>query len=422
MKKYRAEALLILLSLIVLFIYFREKELDFDHVVIEELPEPELKFGFPVDSFNIVEGKIKANQNLGDLLTAYGVSMASIDQLAKNSVEVFDVRKIRSGQNYYIFQSLDSVRTARYMVYENNKIDYIIFSLTDSLNTFTGQREVDVIQRSASGVIHTSLWNTMIDNSLDPILAISLSEIFAWTIDFFGIQKGDRFRVLYEEQMVDSVSVGIGQIHAVQFEHMNKDFYAFRFYQDERFDYFDEQGQSLRKAFLKAPILYSYRISSKFSHSRFHPVLKIRRPHHGVDYAAPSGTPVVSIGDGYVEERSYQARGAGNYVRIKHNSVYSTVYMHLKGFGPGITKGSRVQQGQVIGYVGSTGLSTGPHLDFRVFMNGSPIDPLRMEAPPTEPVDSLSMPAYVTLRDSLINNLNRIDWENGKIKQDRAEL
>ena len=422
MKKYLAEALLILLSLIVLFIYFREKDLDFDHVVVEELPEPELKFGFPVDSFHIVEGKIKANQNLGDLLTAYGVSMASIDQLAKNSVEVFDVRKIRSGQNYYIFQSLDSVRTARYMVYENNKIDYIIFSLTDSLNTFTGQREVDVIQRSDSGVIHTSLWNTMIDNNLDPILAISLSEIFAWTIDFFGIQKGDRFRVLYEEQMVDSISVGIGQIHAVQFEHMNKDFYAFRFYQDERFDYFDEQGQSLRKAFLKAPILYSYRISSRFSHSRFHPVLKIRRPHHGVDYAAPSGTPVVSIGDGYVEERAYQARGGGNYVRIKHNSVYTTVYMHLKGFGPGVTKGSRVQQGQVIGYVGSTGLSTGPHLDFRVFMNGSPIDPLRMEAPPTEPVDSLSMPSYIILRDSLINNLEHIDWENGKIQQDWTEL
>lgn len=411
MKKYLAEALLIVLSLIVLFAYFREKSLDFDQENIIDIPEPELKFGFPVDSFNIVEGKIKSNQNLGDLLSVYGVSMASIDQLAKNSVEVFDVRKIRSGQNYYIFQSLDSAWTARYMVYENNKIDYIIFSLTDSLNTFTGQREVDVIQRNTSGVIQSSLWNAMVDNNMDPILAISLSEIFAWTIDFFGIQKGDRFRVLYEEQMVDSVSVGIGQIHAVQFEHMDKDFFAFRFYQDDRFDYFDDQGQSLRKAFLKAPILYSYRISSKFSNSRYHPVLKIRRPHHGVDYAAPSGTPVVSIGDGYVEERAYQARGGGNYVRIKHNSVYSTVYMHLKGFGPGVTKGSRVQQGQVIGYVGSTGLSTGPHLDFRVFMNGSPIDPLKMEAPPTEPVDSLNMPSYKLLRDSLMNELQLIDWE-----------
>lgn len=408
MRKFWAEILVVAFTVLFVIMLIRHYQLEEEIEELAEIPMPELKFGFPVDSFHIVEGRIKPNQNLGDLLSGFGVSMARIDQLAKNSAEIFDVRKIRSGYNFYIFQSLDSSRTARYMVYENNKIDYVIFSL-DSLNTFTGKREVEVVQKSAMGIIESSLWNAMIKNGLNPVLANELSEIYAWTIDFFGIQKGDRFRVLYEEQFVDGQSVGIGPVQAVQFDHMGKSFFGFRFFQDERFDYFDDQGQSLRKAFLKAPLKFS-RISSHFSHSRFHPVLKIRRPHHGVDYAAPAGTPVVSIGDGVVEERAYQSGGAGNYVRIKHNSVYSTVYMHLRGFGPGIAKGKRVQQGQVIGYVGSTGLSTGAHLDFRVYKNGSPVDPLRVEAPPTEPVKPEYVDLYNAQRDSLLMHLTRISW------------
>lgn len=411
MRKYWAEILMVIFFILFFTMLIRHYGAEEQMDEISEMPVPELKFGFPVDSFHIVEGRISPNQNLGDLLTGYGVSMASIDQLARNSAEIFDVRKIRSGNNFYIFQSLDSSRTARYMVYENNKVDYVIFSL-DSLNTFTGKREVEVEQKTAVGIIETSLWNAMIKNGLNPVLANELSEIYAWTIDFFGIQKGDRFRVLYEEQFVDEQSVGIGPVHAVQFDHMGKSFYAFRFFQDERFDYFDDQGQSLRKAFLKAPLKFSARVTSHFSHSRFHPILKIRRPHHGVDYAAPAGTPVVSIGDGVVEERAYQSGGAGNYLRIKHNSVYTTVYMHLRGFGPGIAKGKRVQQGQVIGYVGSTGLSTGAHLDFRVFKNGSPVDPLRVEAPPTEPVKPENVALYHVQRDSLMMHLNQVGWSD----------
>jgi murein DD-endopeptidase MepM/ murein hydrolase activator NlpD len=411
MRRYWAEITLFILVTGVLLIFFSDiEEYESFEELVEE-PLPEMKFGLPVDSFFIVEGKIKPNQNLGDLLTGFGVSMASVDKLAKNSEEVFDVRKIRSGNNFYIFQSPDSLRTARYLVYENNRIDYVIFSLTDSLNSFTGQREVEIVQKTAWGVINSSLWNTMVNNNLNPILAIELSEIFAWSIDFFGIQKGDRFRVLYEEQLVDGIPVGIGPIHAVQFDHMNKTFSAYRFYQDDRFEYFDAEGQSLRKAFLKAPLKYAARISSRFSHARMHPILKIRRPHHGVDYAAPTGTPVLSIGDGLVQERGYQAGGAGNFIRIKHNSVYTTVYMHLNGFGPGVTKGGRVQQGQVIGYVGSTGLSTGPHLDFRVYKNGSPIDPLRMEAPPSEPIKQENFTGFAQIRDSLVQNLLSIDWD-----------
>lgn len=408
--KYWAELILFFFTLAAFSIALTERSVEhFFEEAIEEIPLPELRFGMPVDSFEIIEGKIKPNQNLGDLLTQYGVNMSRIDQLARNSKETFDVRKIRSGNNYYMFLGLDSLRTARYMVYENNRIDYVVFDLSDSLSSSLGQREVEVHQKNAWGIIRSSLWNTMVENNLNPVLAIELSEIFAWSIDFFGIQRGDRFRAIYEEQFVDSVSVGVGPVHAVEFEHNGKTYFAYRFYQDERFEYFDETGQSLRKAFLKAPLKFS-RISSHFSHGRMHPILKIRRPHHGVDYAAPAGTPVYTIGDGVVQERAYQAGGAGNYVRIKHNAVYTTVYMHLQGFGPGITRGARVSQGQVIGYVGSTGLSTGPHLDFRVYKNGSPVDPLRIEAPPAEPIAPENITLYHQQRDSLTMLLQSVSW------------
>jgi murein DD-endopeptidase MepM/ murein hydrolase activator NlpD len=249
----------------------------------------------------------------------------------------------------------------------------------------------------------------MIDNSLDPMLALELSDIFAWTIDFFAVQQGDRFRVIYDELYVDSVSIGIGEIYAVQFDHYGEENYAFLFDQDGRLDYFDENGKSLRKAFLKAPLQFS-RISSRFSNSRMHPVLRIRRPHHGVDYAAPKGTPVMSIGDGTVVARGYQKSGGGNYLKVKHNSVYTTTYMHLSGFAKGITTGTRVKQGQVIGYVGATGLATGPHLDFRVAKNGSYVDPLKVKAPPVEPVKEENMERYVVLKDSMLTELQKIEW------------
>jgi len=277
------------------------------------------------------------------------------------------------------------------------------------LRVYRGEKDVHSKLCSAHGVIETSLWNAMKDNGMDPLLALELSQIFAWNIDFYAIQKGDRFRVIYDELYVDSVVVGIGEIYAVQFDHYGTENYGFRFSQDERYDYFDETGMSLRKAFLKSPLDF-YRISSRFSHSRLHPVLRIRRPHHGVDYAAPSGTPVKSIGDGTVIARAYQANGGGNYLRIKHNSVYTTVYMHLSGFAKGVVQGARVKQGQVIGYVGATGLATGPHLDFRVFMNGSPVDPLKVEAPPVEPVHPDRMQEYITLKDSLMQELKKINW------------
>ena len=411
MKKYILEIAFVVVALVIVssIIYFPSPKDKAFEIPPEIKAEPVLRFGLEIDSFVVEEGRIQRNQNLSDILSNYGVSMAKIDRLAKNSRDTFDVRKIKAGNKFHVFQSRDSLRDAQFFVYENSPFDYVVFNLKDSLNANFGKREVISELREGTGVIESSLWNTMYDNNLNPILAIELSDIFAWTIDFFGIQKGDRFRVIYEEQFVDSTSVGIGTIHAVQFDHMGQANYAFRFFQDERYDYFDENGNSLRKAFLKAPLNFS-RISSRYSNNRYHPVLKIRRPHRGVDYAAPRGTPVVSIGDGTVVAKAYQKGGGGNYIRIKHNSVYTTTYMHLQGYAKGMYTGVRVKQGQVIGYVGSTGLASGPHLDFRVNKNGQYVDPLKVKAPPVEPVKEENMESFIPVKDSLLTNLEKIIW------------
>jgi murein DD-endopeptidase MepM/ murein hydrolase activator NlpD len=256
----------------------------------------------------------------------------------------------------------------------------------------------------ASGTIESSLWESMREIEANPMLAVELSEIFAWSIDFFGVQEGDRYKVIYLESFVDSQSIGINNILGAWFYHNGTDFWGIPFEQGGVRSFFDEKGNSLRKAFLKAPLRFS-RISSGFSHSRYHPVLKIRRPHHGVDYVAPTGTPVYSVGDGLVTGIGYQRSGGGNYVKIKHNSVYATTYMHLSRFGKGIRKGVYVKQGDVIGYVGTSGLSTGPHLDFRFYKNGSAVNPLKVEAPPVEPVYEENLAAYGIVRGITIQAL-----------------
>jgi murein DD-endopeptidase MepM/ murein hydrolase activator NlpD len=235
-------------------------------------------------------------------------------------------------------------------------------------------------------------------------MAIFLQDIFAWTIDFFALQKGDHFKVIYDQEYVNGEPLGIGTIHAALFNSSGQDFYAIHFEQEDGQSYFDDQGKSIRKEFLKAP-LKIFRISSRFSGARMHPVLRIVRPHFGVDYAAPTGTPVFSIGDGVVQTRAYQAGGGGNFIKIKHNSVYTTTYMHLSKFAPGIQVGSRVKQGELIGFVGSTGLASGPHLDFRVFQSGFPVDPLKMKSPPALPVSEKNMASFKSIRDRLIKEL-----------------
>ncbi len=375
----------------------------------EIIPDPILKFGLPVDSFFIEDGKVRRNQNLSDILSKKGVSYQVIDQLARKSKPIFDVRKIKHRNPFHFFLSKDSLKAARYFVYEIDAIDYVVYELNDSLSVNRGQKPIYTELKTASGEIKSSLWNAMKDNNINPVLAIELSDVYQWTVDFFGIQKGDKFKVIYEERYVDSTSVGIGKIYASQFQHMNEDFYAFTFVQDSTESFFDEQGKSLKKAFLKAPLKFS-RISSRFSYSRMHPVLKYRRPHLGIDYAAPVGTPVQSIGDGVVTRKGYQKGGGGRFLYIKHNSVYTTCYMHLNGYAKGIAPGVRVRQGQIVGYVGKSGLATGPHLDFRVFRNGFAMDPLKVKAPPVEPVFEKNMANYTVLKDSMMVELSKINF------------
>lgn len=393
-----------------IFSYFETKRIE--KKLAEEVevvkPEPVMLFNIAIDSFTVVSGQIRSGQNLSDLLVAQGISMTRIDEISKKSTSVFDVRKMKVKNPYYFFMSKKEPSKVEYFIYEINPVDYVVYQMSDSLRIYKDKKPMITQIKTASGVINSSLWNTMKEQAISPVLAMDLYEIYQWTIDFFGIQKGDKFRVIYEENFVYGKSVGIGRIFAAQFVHANEDFYAFRFTQNNEDSYFDQKGKSLKTAFLKAPLVYN-RISSSFSNSRFHPVLKIRRPHHGVDYAAPTGTPVVSIGDGTVIAKAYQARGGGNYLKIKHNSAYTTSYMHLSKFGAGIASGVRVKQGQVIGYVGSTGLSSGPHLDYRVFHNGTPIDPLKMKAPPTDPIAQKNMNDFNVQRDSMMVKLQEIE-------------
>lgn len=341
-------------------------------------------YGIPSDSFNLLTGHIKRNGLLSQILIEHGITMEEIDKVIKNSVSVFDVRKIRSGNNYTLFCKKDSTARASYLVYEHDPTTCYVFSFNDSLNITPYRKEIKKVIKYASATIETSLWDAMLAGGLQPSLVGKLSDIFAWSIDFFGLQRGDSFKVIYEEMSIDEKPLGVGKIFGAQFTGSGSTIYAIPFIQDDREGFFDGEGNSLRKAFLKAPLQFS-RVSSRFSGSRLHPILRIRRPHYGVDYAAPVGTPVYSIGDGRVTQTGYEG-GSGRMVRIVHNSVYSTAYLHLSRFEKGIVPGAVVKQGEIVGYVGTSGLSTGPHLDFRFYMNGSPVDPLKVEAPPVEPV------------------------------------
>lgn len=371
-----------------------------DHVLPPEPPEPTVLYGINVDSCLVIQEKVKRNQSLSDILTQFGVGPSAVHELAQLSRAQFDVRRIKAGNPYTLIMEEDSLRRLLYFIYEENHSDHVIFCLKDTLWVTRGAKPIAKDLVAATGTIESSLWNALVHRDDDPNLANELSEVYAWTIDFFGIQKGDAYKVIYEEMSVEGKSIGIGKVMAAHFQHYGKDFYAFRFEDDGQAGYYDENGENLQRAFLKAPLKFK-RISSKFSHSRLHPVLKIRRPHHGIDYAANYGTPVYSIGEGVVTHKGWDPKGGGNYVKIKHNSTYSTAYLHLSGFAKGLSTGSRVSQGQLIGYVGSTGMSTGPHLDFRFYRNGQPVDPLKVESPPSEPVHGDLLPAYLQMAGSM---------------------
>jgi len=379
---------------------------------IQDTYSPTIAYGIVIDSMQVFKDKVKKNQFLSDILLGYNVDYQQIDQLVKRSKPVFDVRKIRAGNQYSVLCSNDTLKKVHYFVYESSPTEYIVFDLRDSVHVHKGEKEIDVKITTASGTIESSLWNAMIANEADPNLANELSEIYAWTIDFFGIQKGDAFKVIYEALYVEDEYIGVGKVYAAQFNHADYDYYAYYFASDSSADYFDDEANSMRRTFLKAPLRFR-RISSRFSYSRMHPVLKKRMPHTGIDYAASTGTPVVTVGDGVVTFARYKGPN-GNMVKVKHNGTYTTAYLHLSKFGKGIREGARVRQGDVIGYVGSTGRSTGPHLDFRFYRNGQPVDPLMVKSPPAKPVDSLHLDDYWQLVKHYKGQLDTIKVMNAQ--------
>lgn len=388
---------------------------------------PTMRWGVCIDSLDVLDGTIGRGELLSSILVRNGVSMNTIHYVEKASDSTWSVRRMQSGKSYHILHDRDSAATARYFVYDINAVRYAVYSLTDSIYSYMGTIPTDTVSRYVSGSISSSLWNAMIEQGAAPDLTGMLADIYSWTIDFFGIQRRDSFCVYYQEVYADSVRVATGNILAANFITGGKDHYAFRYcYHNETGEYFDEQGTSLRRAFLKAPLSYS-RISSKFSNARVHPVTKVVRAHHGVDYAAPSGTPVYSVGDGVVITKAWDSKGGGNYVKIKHNSTYTTEYMHLRGFAQGLKLGDRVSQGQLIGYVGATGVATGPHLDYRVFKNGTAIDPLRMDLPAVDPISPQDMPDYLTaVRDYMIKiglpiNNKLLNNDNDTINNSRRD-
>ncbi len=368
--------------------------------------KPICEYGIPVDSFTVVTGRIRANQTLGELLKSLNAKTDVINNLPISTKGKFDLRQVRAGNTYKAFINQDSIPKLEYLVYEKSPIDFVVFSFKDSLTILNSQKHVTLVRRLNEATISNSLWETIYQLDLNPDLALKMSDIFAWTVDFFGLQKGDKFKVIYDERYVDNKSVDIGTIYAAWFEHRGEKFNAYLFSQDSSASYWDEKGNSLRKSFLKAPLHFS-RISSRYSGSRFHPILKIFRPHTGVDYAAPEGTPIMAIGDGFIAEKSYNG-ASGNYLKIRHNSVYATGYCHLSRFGAGISSGVRVKQGQIIGYVGHTGYATGPHLDLRFWMNGQPVDPLKVKAPPVEPIKKELMESYLAFVKGLQLRLDSI--------------
>lgn len=370
----------------------------------------EVRYGIEVENYICERGSVKNGDYFGGLMYKAGLDDNELQRVINSSEGIFDIRKIKIGNGYEFFYEKDSADNrgdASYFLYERDAMSNVLFSLKDSVYVKILDKEIDTERKYAEVEINTSLWNDIAAAGATPVLALKLADIFAWTIDFFALQKGDSFKVVYDELSYDGKFIDVDNVSYCEFIHNGVLYKSVMFEDGDNSGlYWNEKGESLRKAFLKAPLNFT-RISSRFTYRRKHPIYKVVRPHTGVDYAAPMGTPVVAIGDGTVISRGWGG-GGGNTVKIRHNSVYTTAYLHLSRYGKGIKKGVRVKQGQVIGYVGSTGASTGPHLDFRVWKNGTPIDPLKMESPSVGPVSKENMDAFLATYDSAKRELDSL--------------
>ena len=367
------------------------------------------QFGYTLNNYTVKRDTVKRGDSFGSILENNNLFYPQIYNIVQKAKKVFDVRRINLGKPYTILFSKDSVKTPKVLIYQPNLIDYVVVSLTDSLFAEKKSKAVKLKEFEAEGVITSSLSETMEEKKLSPLLSNELSEIYAWTIDFFRLEKGDNFKIIYSAKFVDdSIAVGLNRIHSAYFEHRGKPFYAIEFETDPKrglFEYFDENGKNLRRAFLRAPVQFS-RISSRYNLKRKIAYYGRVRPHLGTDFAAPRGTPIRATASGTVTKASY-TRSNGNYIKIKHNGTYSTQYLHMDKRG--VKVGQFVKQGDYIGTVGMTGNTSGPHVCYRFWKNGKQVDPLKQKLPEAKPISKELKKRYLKYMMPVKNQLDSIE-------------
>ncbi|RAI83913.1 peptidoglycan DD-metalloendopeptidase family protein [Algoriphagus yeomjeoni] len=383
----------------------KEKEAEIvEPPLIDSLENQVFLYGINVTGLNIVEGTVSKNQTLGSILAPFNVPYQIIDQIAKKSKEIFDVRGIAANKKFTVVTPADSAQAA-FFIYEPNPAEYVVFNL-DSIDIYKAEKPAEFRTKEAGGIINSNLSADMTGLGITYDIIDQFADLYGWSIDFGALQKGDKFKVSYQEKVIDGVVVGVSDIQTAFFEHKGTPYYAIPFEQNGEIAFFDQNGDSFKKAFLRDPLKYS-RISSRYSLKRFHPVQKRYKAHLGTDYAAPTGTEIRSVGEGTITDARYSSAN-GNYVKIKHNGTYTTQYLHMSKIAKGIKPGTRIKQGQVIGYVGSTGLATGPHLCFRFWKNGKQEDWLREKIPPSEPISSANKLAFESTKAEYMERLATI--------------
>lgn len=385
-KKLRLYALIFA----VLLLAACSKETKEDNTIVEvPPPAPQLEYGYDLNDYLVVRDTVSSGDTFGAILDANGVTQNIIYEIATTYKDSFDVRKLVVGKPFVILKSKDSLEQTQVFVYEKNRVEYVVIDLRDEIRLTNNAKPVTLKTKEASGVITSSLYETMAENKLSPYMSDRLATIYAWTINFFKIQSGDRFRVVYTEKFInDTISVGLGDIQAAYFEHKGRQLYAFKFYPedgDEKImaDFYDEEANNLRRAFLQSPLKFG-RLSSRYNLKRRIAYYGNKvRPHRGTDFAANVGTEILATADGTVT-KSERRGGNGNYVKIRHNGTYETQYLHMKSRKAKV--GDYVRQGDVIGWVGMTGNTSGPHVCYRFWKNGKQVDPFLQDLPTSEPL------------------------------------
>lgn len=409
MKKFKY-----LLLLVIAFTACKKEEdtsKEISEVKVEKPVAVIKEYGFVLNDYEVVRDTIQSGDSFGEILDTHGVSRSKVYEITEQVSETFNPRRLVVGKPYVILKAKDSTRTPEFFIYENDRIDYTVVNISQNIAAFKSQKPVTIKRKTVSGVIVSNLSEAMSNQGLSVLLSHELSSIYQWSIDFWKLQKGDQFKMVYNERYInDTIYAGIENIEGAVFVHQGKPYYAFDYMADPEkgeSDFYDEEARPLQSFFLKAPLNFS-RISSRFSGNRYHPVQKRWKAHKGTDYAAPHGTPIWSTANGTVIASSYTG-GNGNYVKVKHNDTYTTQYLHMSKRN--VRNGQRVKQGDIIGYVGSTGLATGPHVCYRFWVRGKQVDPFRQNLPAAEPIaDNLKEDYFASIK-TVRSKLDKIPFK-----------